>query len=114
MLKSCEICGKRAAIVKVDNAMMCGVCESCHREAMREINSNADPVNRPAHYMGDIECVDAIRAALGDEGLRFFCLGNAMKYIWRADRKGARDQDMAKALWYLRMAAGDDPRKERQ
>lgn len=70
-----------------------------------------DDVNRPAHYQGEIECIDAIRSALGDAGFLAFCRGNAIKYAWRAHRKGKHDQDMAKAAWYSRMAAGDDPRR---
>ena len=30
-----------------------------------------------------------------------FCLGNAMKYIWRADLKDDAVQDLQKAVWYL-------------
>jgi len=30
-----------------------------------------------------------------------FCLGNAVKYIWRADEKGRDIEDLQKARWYL-------------
>jgi hypothetical protein len=30
-----------------------------------------------------------------------FNLGNAMKYIWRADEKGKDIEDLEKAVWYL-------------
>jgi hypothetical protein len=30
-----------------------------------------------------------------------FNLGNAIKYIWRADEKGKRIEDLEKAVWYL-------------
>jgi hypothetical protein len=30
-----------------------------------------------------------------------FCLGNAVKYIWRADLKGNPIEDLKKAVWYL-------------
>ena len=30
-----------------------------------------------------------------------FCLGNAIKYIWRANLKGNPEQDLRKAIWYL-------------
>jgi hypothetical protein len=29
-----------------------------------------------------------------------FCLGNAIKYIWRADLKGGAE-DLEKAVWYI-------------
>jgi hypothetical protein len=28
-------------------------------------------------------------------------LGNAIKYILRSDKKGARKQDLKKAIWYI-------------
>jgi hypothetical protein len=30
-----------------------------------------------------------------------FCLGNAVKYIWRADLKGDAIEDLKKAAWYI-------------
>ena len=51
----------------------------------------SDPINNPAHYAsagdGGIECVDAIRAALGEQGFMCFAAGNVMKYVWRASRE---------------------------
>ena len=51
-----------------------------------------DPVNHPSHYTqsGDIECIDAIKAALTGESDPFigYLRGNAIKYLWRADLKG--------------------------
>lgn len=32
---------------------------------------------------------------------RGFCLGNTVKYIARAGKKGDRVEDLKKALWYL-------------
>lgn len=56
-----------------------------------------DEVNQPAHYTdGGIETIDFIEAKkLG------FNLGNAIKYISRAGKKGNRLQDLQKAQWYL-------------
>jgi hypothetical protein len=60
-----------------------------------------DLVNAPPHYrQGDIECIDAIRAALTDEEFRGYLKGNSMKYLWREKHKGG-DQDLKKAAWYL-------------
>jgi hypothetical protein len=60
----------------------------------------ADPVNHPAHYkVGGIETIDFIEA----KGLTYH-LGNAVKYISRADHKGNRKQDLEKAKWYLERA----------
>ena len=64
-----------------------------------------DMVNHPPHYkQGDIECIDAIKAALTEEEYRGYCKGNALKYIWRERHKGG-SESLAKAGWYLdRMA----------
>ena len=63
----------------------------------------ADMVNHPPHYkQGGIECIDAIHAALGDDGFRAYCKGNVIKYLWRAEHKGASAVDHEKADWYMR------------
>jgi hypothetical protein len=59
-----------------------------------------DPVNHPTHYkVGGIETIDFIEA----KDLSYH-LGNAVKYISRADHKGDRLQDLEKAKWYLERA----------
>lgn len=56
-----------------------------------------DPVNHPAHYkVGGIETIDFIEAKRLN-----YNMGNAVKYITRADHKGNRKQDLEKAIWYL-------------
>jgi hypothetical protein len=60
-----------------------------------------DPVNNPAHYTaGAIECIDAIREALGHEGFVAFLRGQVIKYQWRLGRKDNARQDADKARWY--------------
>lgn len=57
-----------------------------------------DVVNHPPHYGGDTpyEAIKVIEAwELG------FNLGNAVKYIARADHKGTPVVDLEKARWYL-------------
>lgn len=56
-----------------------------------------DPVDHPPHYKsGGIEAIDVIEAF--DLG---FCLGNTVKYVLRAGRKGDAVTDLKKARWYL-------------
>lgn len=63
-------------------------------------------IEHPSHYTsGQIECIDAIREALGLEGFVAYCRGNAIKYAWRAGRKDDEAQDLHKAAWYLTRAA---------
>ena len=58
-----------------------------------------DAIN-PKHYKdGDVECIDAIAAALG-EGFEFYLQGNIMKYLWRYRYKNGTE-DLKKASWYL-------------
>jgi len=55
------------------------------------------PINHPPHYnMGKIEVIHFIE----DQQLGFH-LGNAIKYITRAQHKGDPDSDIKKAIWYL-------------
>ena len=56
-----------------------------------------DNVNQPAHYkVGGIETIDFIEAKELD-----YHLGNAVKYISRANHKGKHKEDLEKAKWYL-------------
>ena len=59
-----------------------------------------DPVNHPDHYTsGNIECLDAIKSALG-ENYQFYVQGNLIKYIWRFNHKNGVE-DLKKAQFYL-------------
>ena len=62
-------------------------------------------VNHPKHYTSDpsgIECIEITKH-------RDFCIGNAIKYLWRAGLKkedGMTDkhkqiEDLEKAIWYI-------------
>jgi len=60
---------------------------------------NNDNINHPDHYTGHpsgIECIE-VAQYMG------FCLGNAVKYIWRDGQKAGEDvnDDLRKAIWYI-------------
>ena len=56
-----------------------------------------DIVNHPNHYTdGKIEVIDYIE----DKEFNYH-LGNAIKYISRAGKKGDYTTDLKKAIWYL-------------
>jgi len=57
-----------------------------------------DPVNKPKHYTSHPSGIDCIQITehMG------FNLGNAIKYIWRADLKDDALEDLRKAEWYIR------------
>lgn len=56
-----------------------------------------DMVNHPPHYEPmpgvDFDCIAVARNLT-------FSVGNAIKYMWRADRKNGRE-DIEKARWYV-------------
>lgn len=66
--------------------------------------SKQDMVNHPPHYQSDngIECIDAIRAALGKEGFIAYCKGTSIKYLWRD--KWDNEEDLKKGIWYQNKA----------
>jgi len=58
----------------------------------------------PHYTQGDIECIDAIRAALGDEAFVDHCRACALKYLWRARHKSDLVADLRKARAYIDFA----------
>jgi len=59
--------------------------------------SDTDMVNHPPHYTSHpsgVECIQ-ITEHMG------FCIGNAVKYLWRADLKNDALEDLQKAAWYV-------------
>lgn len=73
----------------------------------------SDPVNHPKHYNAHpsgMECIDIVEHMS-------FNVGNAIKYLWRANHKGAPIQDIEKAAWYIareieRMNGGHQRRRK--
>ena len=64
-----------------------------------------DNVNHPKHYISHpsgVECIEIVQH-------HDFCIGNAIKYLWRAGLKtevGMVDkdkhiEDLKKAIWYI-------------
>lgn len=63
----------------------------------------SDPVHHPSHDTSSkarcskcdepIECIQVVQHLN-------FCLGNAIKYVWRAELKNGVE-DLRKAVWYL-------------
>jgi hypothetical protein len=56
-----------------------------------------DSVNSPKHYTSHPSGIDCIQIT---EHMSFN-LGNAIKYIWRADLKHDAIEDLRKAHWYV-------------
>ena len=56
-----------------------------------------DMVNHPPHYKSHpsgVECIEVTEHFN-------FCVGNAIKYLWRADHKNGIE-DLKKAEWYIK------------
>jgi hypothetical protein len=56
----------------------------------------SDPIS-PSHYRehpSGVECIQVTEHMT-------FCVGNAVKYLWRAGKKGPAVEDLRKAVWYL-------------
>ena len=91
-----------------------------HEEFMRRMANGpqedtfqaSDMVESPPHYnKSDIECIDAIKAALGDNFIHYLT-GTSLKYLWRYRLKGKPQEDLRKCRWYIDRAieeAGDNP-----
>lgn len=90
----CRNCGN-------ENAGFKGSCAECKK--LGETQSSAidlinipDLINHPPHYgkhPSRVECIEIT------EHMNF-CLGNAMKYLWRASLKNGKE-DLKKAIWYI-------------
>lgn len=84
------------------------VCEACTFTSTpinpypewiaQEKTQTKDMVNAPPHYKAHPSGVECIQIT---EHMNF-CLGNAMKYIWRAGEKHESPlEDLNKAKWYI-------------
>lgn len=65
-------------------------------ELVSEYLEKVDMVNSPPHYTthpSGIECIQIT------EHMNF-CLGNAVKYLWRNEGKNGIE-DLKKAIWYI-------------
>ena len=85
--KQIEAAKRRPAFIKEAEEL---ARDEMHTEA-------GDMVNSPQHYRNHpsgIECIQVTEHMS-------FNLGNAVKYIWRADEKGKTLEDLKKAAWYI-------------
>lgn len=80
---------------------LCAHCKALEAIAKMELDSPTtdDLVHKPAHYQTSlgVEVIDIIDEFFADN----YNLGNVLKYLLRADKKGYRQRDLEKALVYL-------------
>ena len=103
--KKCDNC---------DNSLILepnGPCETCDDDRCnwKPIGTDAvpddtapDPINHPSYYADNcsLECADVMLITFGIEGVNYFYLCNAFKYMWRYKHKNGVE-DLKKAQWYL-------------
>ncbi|MEJ7322820.1 DUF3310 domain-containing protein [Staphylococcus epidermidis] len=85
-----------------ENTDFISVFEPTSKEVEKTLD---DKVSHPSHYTyGDIEIIDFIEQVTKDYKPELaFAIGNAIKYISRANRKNGKE-DLDKARWYLNRA----------
>ena len=84
------------------------MCPDCYANPIAMPNTTLadyiksyDTVNKPKHYAGKVECIDAIESAVeGLEGIEAVCTANAIKYLYRWKKKNGVE-DIKKAKWYI-------------
>lgn len=87
--RQCNKCGSKYCTRNPTKELFCDICSG--------VLKSHDPVSHPSHYTSHpsgVECIQITRHMN-------FCLGNAVKYIWRAGLKGDEIEDLKKAAWYL-------------
>jgi hypothetical protein len=75
---------------------MNGECNNCKDHTL-DCLCLLETINHPSHYQGQrFEVIDII-----EDFKLCFNLGNAIKYILRAGKKGLFTEDLKKSIWYL-------------
>ena len=68
-------------------------------EFNREVSRKKEMIDHPNHYGGEDNPYEAIKVI--EEWDLGFNLGNAVKYISRAEKKGNKLEDLKKSIWYI-------------
>lgn len=93
----CYLCGHDSEAHSIYNLRECYMIDcDCKTYALAVSNIHNDTINHPRHYTEHPSGVECIQIT---EHMNF-CLGNAIKYIWRADSKNGIE-DLLKAQWYI-------------
>jgi hypothetical protein len=92
----------------MDKECVCGGTGTCQCPTPK-----VEQVNHPSHYGGENNPYEAIKVI--DSWDLGFSLGNTVKYISRAGKKGKDKEleDLRKALWYLQHHIGTLEEKDR-
>lgn len=96
-LNDCKKCG---ALTMHDGEF----CYQCSNDYIKKILPDQmvteDIVNHPSHYkQGGLEVIDILKAKLTKEQFKGYLLGNILKYTFRHEHKGGKE-DIKKWIWY--------------
>lgn len=97
----CKTCHNKESAFYGDVMGKSGYCvRHDYKSEETNMQPERDAVNHPEHYTsGGIECIDCIKAALGENFIGFL-MGNVIKYSYRYRHKNGIE-DLKKARWYL-------------
>lgn len=102
--EKCPLCG--STLLSDGKAKWCSLVSSprdrsCHYNSY--LQDEPEAIEHPQHYGGDTtyETIKVLRAWLTPEQFVGFCLGNTLKYLSRAGKKGEATEDWKKARFYL-------------
>lgn len=73
------------------------------KEFLVMCEKDEDKIKSPNHYKLEglnCETIDVVKARLGKEGFKAFCIGNVIKYVLRAEKKNGLE-DYKKSKQYL-------------
>ena len=92
--------GRRFKVICTDGIALINLLDarvSALVAQLQPAKSPEDPVNHPSHYTEHPSGVE--RNTISEH--MTFCVGNAIKYLWRAGKKGPPIQDLEKARYYI-------------
>lgn len=94
----CDKCGSKRIAYNCEGNQTRVNCHDCNNSWINGKAKAIDIIN-PPHYKRHPSGVECIQIT---EHMNF-CLGNAVKYIWRAGLKDGNSsgQDLEKAIWYI-------------
>lgn len=94
----CQACDHQSSIYDPFPEWISNFVEEPDGALTYNVKPQDDVVNHPKHYTVHPSGVECIQIT---EHMNF-CLGNAMKYIWRAgDKHETPLEDLKKARWYI-------------
>jgi hypothetical protein len=89
--------GLMRALKRVNDGLTRAYSVGQLREILARRRGPSDAVNHPPHYTSHPSGIECIVVA---EHMNF-CVGNAIKYLWRAGQKGDALEDLKKSKWYI-------------